>query len=362
MPDRPIRVLIVDDSAVVRKLVSEALKPDPGIEVVGTAMDPFIARDRIKELNPDVITLDLEMPRMDGLTFLRILMEQHPLPVIIMSSLTQRGSTYALEALRLGAFDVLSKPNGAYSFGDLAPQLIACIKATVGARIRRGPAVALAAAPIVRPSAPARVGSGRQVILLGASTGGTEALREVLTHLPAGLPGIAIVQHIPAVFSKAFADRLNQLCAFEVREAVDGDRLTSSLALIAPGNFHLLLQWNGDHYRARVIDGPPVWHQRPAVDMLFKSAADGGAAPHALAGIFTGMGKDGAEGLLRLRQRGAATFAQDEASSIVYGMPRAAWEIGAAQRQIPLERAASHIIQHYATPMGPSPRLASTPP
>lgn len=355
MSDRPIRVLIVDDSAVVRKLVSDALKTDPAIEVVGTAMDPFVARDRIKELNPDVITLDLEMPRMDGLTFLRILMEQHPLPVIIMSSLTQRGSTCALEALRLGAFDVLSKPSGSYSFGNLGPQLIACIKGTVGARLRRRPAAVVVPPVVTRPTPPPRFGSARQVILLGASTGGTEALREVLTNLPAGLPGIAIVQHIPAVFSKAFAERLNQLCAFEVREAVDGDRLTSNLALVAPGNFHLLLQWQVDHYRARVIDGPPVWHQRPAVDLLFKSAADCGAAPHALAGIFTGMGKDGAEGLLRLRQRGATTFAQDEASSIVYGMPRAAWEIGAAQRQVSLERAATLITQHFAA-AGPPPR------
>lgn len=364
MLERPIRVLIVDDSAVVRKLVSDALKTDPAIEVVGTAMDPFIARDRIKELRPDVITLDLEMPRMDGLTFLRILMEQHPLPVIIMSSLTPRGSTCALEALRLGAFDVLSKPSGSFSFGNLGPQLIACIKATVGAKVRARSPGAAEPKPVVRPS-PAGVRSlatvvrhPRSLILLGASTGGTEALREVLTHLPAGLPGIAIVQHIPALFSKAFADRLNQLCAFEVREAVDGDRLSPNLALVAPGNFHLLLQWNIDHYRARVIDGPPVWHQRPAVDLLFKSAADCGAAPHTLAGIFTGMGKDGAEGLLRLRQRGATTFAQDEASSIVYGMPRAAWELGAAQRQVPLDRAAPLIIQHYATGIGAAPRLA----
>lgn len=357
MSAQPIRVLIVDDSAVVRKLVSDVLKADPGIEVVGTAMDPYIARDRIKELNPDVITLDLEMPRMDGLTFLKILMEQHPLPVIIMSSLTQQGSTYALEALRLGAFDVLSKPSGAYSFGNLGPQLIACIKATVGARLPRGRAATATATaapfPVARPNLPTRPGPAREVILLGASTGGTEALREVLTHLPTGLPGIAIVQHIPAVFSKAFADRLNQLCAFEVREAVDGDRLTPNLALIAPGNFHMMLSWQVDHYYVRITDGPPVWHQRPAVDLLFKSAADCGAAPHALAGIFTGMGKDGAEGLLRLRQRGATTFAQDEASSIVYGMPRAAWEIGAAQRQVALERAAPLITQHFATTAPP---------
>lgn len=369
MTARPIRVLIVDDSAVVRKLVSDALKSDPDIEVVGTAIDPYAARDKIKELNPDVLTLDLEMPRMDGLTFLKIVMEQRPLPVIIMSSLSQRGSDFALEALRLGAFDVLAKPGGPYSFGDLGPQLIARIKASVGARLGRSrptvagpaspPAHAAPAAPTPsRPLPVARHGSARNIILLGASTGGTEALREVLTHLPAGLPGIAIVQHIPPIFSKSFADRLNQLCAFPVREAVDGERLTTNLALIAPGNFHLMLQWHGDHYRARVVNGPQVWHQRPAVDLLFKSAVDCGAAPTAIAGVLTGMGKDGAEGLLRLRQKGATTFAQDEATSVVYGMPRAAWENGAAQRQIPLERIADYIA-HQHHPEAASTRLAS---
>ncbi len=344
MSARPIRVLVVDDSAVVRKLVTEALNADPEIEVVGTAIDPYVARDKIKELKPNVLTLDLEMPRMDGLTFLKILMAQHPLPVIIMSSLTQRGSDYALEALRLGAFDVLAKPGGSYSFGDLGPQLIAKIKASAGARLRKTAAPA-APLPVRRP--PVSGTNSRHVILLGASTGGTEALREVLTHLPAGLPGIAVVQHIPPVFSKSFADRLNTLCAFEVREAVDGDRLTPGLALIAPGNFHMMLQWSADHYRVRVADGPPVWHQRPAVDLLFKSAADCGAAPHALAGIFTGMGRDGADGLLRLRERGATTFAQDEASCVVYGMPKAAWENGAAQRQVPLTQAADFIVRHH---------------
>ncbi len=352
MPARPIRVLVIDDSAVVRKLVSEALRLDPEIEVVGTAADPYVARDKIQELKPDVLTLDLEMPRMDGLTFLGIVMKQRPLPVIIMSSLTQRGSDFALEALRLGAFDVLAKPAGSYSFGDLCPQLIARIKASVGARLRRSIGLAPAAPPVRRELT--RPASARDVILLGASTGGTEALRTVLTQLPGGLPGIAVVQHIPPVFSKSFAARLNQDCAFEVREAVDGDKLKPGLALIAPGNFHLHLQFAGDGYRARVTSGPPVWHQRPAVDLLFKSAADCGAGPHALAGIFTGMGKDGAEGLLKLRQRGATTFAQDEATSVVYGMPRAAWEIGAAQRQVALDRAADLIVNHYENPVSPS--------
>lgn len=357
-----IRVLIVDDSALVRKLVSDALKTDPEIEVVGTAVDPYAARDKIQQLKPDVITLDLEMPRMDGLTFLKIIMEQHPLPVIIMSSLTQRGSDYAFEALRLGAFDVLAKPGGPYSFGDLGPQLIARIKATAGARWRRNKTAPATATPAARRPSSGHCSSPRDLILLGASTGGTEALREVLTHLPANLPGIAIVQHIPPMFSKAFASRLNELCAFEVREAVDGERLTPGLALVAPGNFHLMVQWQQDHYRVRVTAGPAVWHQRPAVDLLFKSAAEPGIAPHVLAGVFTGMGRDGAEGLLRLRERGATTFAQDEATSIVYGMPRAAWENGAAQRQLPLDRAADFIVHHYeASPPATAAQLAATP-
>jgi len=356
MSTRPIRVLIIDDSAVVRKVVSDALRADPDIQVVGTAVDPYAARDKIKQLNPDVLTLDLEMPRMDGLTFLKIVMEQHPLPVIIMSSLSQRGSDCAFEALRLGAFDVLAKPGGPYSFGDLGPQLIARIKAAAGARLRR-PTATPVAPPPRRPLE--RGSAARNVILLGASTGGTEALREVLTQLPTGLPGIAIVQHIPPVFSHTFASRLNDLCAFEVREAVDGDRLTPGLALVAPGNFHLMLQWQADHYSVRVTGGPPVWHQRPAVDLLFKSAADCGAAPHALAGIFTGMGRDGAEGLLRLRQRGATTFAQDEATSVVYGMPRAAWENGAAQTQVPLDRAADFIVRQF-DPAPTTPQLDAT--
>jgi two-component system chemotaxis response regulator CheB len=344
---KTIRVLVVDDSAVVRKLITDALKTDPEIEVVGTAIDPYIARDKIKSLNPDVLTLDLEMPRMDGLTFLRIVMEQHPLPVIIMSSLTQRGSAYALEALQLGAFDVLAKPASIHALPELAPQLIARIKATVSARLRHGQPTKPKVAKPARRQLLNRPYDPRQIILLGASTGGTEALREVLTQLPDGLPGMAIVQHIPAVFSKSFADRLCAETAFEVREAVDGDRIEPGLALIAPGNFHLLLQWRVNHYVVRVVNAPPVWHQRPAVDLLFKSAVDCGHAPFALAGILTGMGKDGADGLLRLRQNGATTFAQDEATSAVYGMPRAAWENGAAQRQLPLERVADYIVQHH---------------
>jgi two-component system chemotaxis response regulator CheB len=407
MPSKRIRVLVIDDSAVVRKLVTEALAHDPEIEVVGTAIDPYLARDKIVQLKPDVLTLDIEMPRMDGLTFLKIIMEERPLPVIIMSSLTKAGSHQAVEALRLGAVDVLGKPGGSYSFGDLGPQLILKIKAAAGARLRRpiptrAPFARPAAPSAPAPSRPAAAPSPRpgastpplsatslprpagtkpplptasrepfrpslqvlqapakhhpkRLILLGASTGGTEALREVLTQLPGDLPGIAIVQHIPAHFSRAFADRLNACCALEVREAVDGDRLVPGLALVAPGNYHMMLQWAGDGYRVRVADGPMVWHQRPAVDVMFKSIAEA-AGPHAIAGVLTGMGKDGGEGLLRLREKGAMTFAQDEESCVVYGMPRVAWEMGGAQRQLPLDQVADYLLQAVATPPAAPPR------
>ena len=357
MNPRPIRVLIVDDSAVVRRLATEALSADPGIEVVGTAADPYIARDRLRELQPDVMTLDLEMPRMDGLTFLRLLMEARPMPVVVLSSLTQRGSEYALEALHLGAVEVLGKPSGSFSFGDLGPRLIECVRTAAGVRLLtpRRPVVAAPPPPLPRRTAAV---DPRALILLGASTGGTEALRDVLVDLPDGLPPIAIVQHIPATFSRAFADRLNKLCSYEIREAADGDILRPGLALVAPGNFHLLIQRRGHGYAARVVTGPQVWHQRPAVDLLFKSAADCGAAPHVIAGVLTGMGKDGAEGLKLLREKGASTFAQDEATSVVYGMPKAAFENGGAQTVLPLPRVAGHILRHCETQVPAAPALA----
>lgn len=379
---RPIKVLIVDDSAVVRRLVTQALSANPGIVVVGTATDPFIAKDRILELKPDVITLDVEMPRMDGLTFLGILMREHPLPVVMMSSLTQQGSQKAMEALRLGAVEVLAKPGGSFSFGDLGPQLIYAIKAASRARLRRpsaapanapaspgvnaaapapkiGVAASMAApqARVVLPLAPPRThpetayrGDPRRLIVLGASTGGTEALREVLVGLPAGLPPIAIVQHIPAHFSKAFADRLNSLCAFPVREAVDGELLPPGIALVAPGGYHLLVRWTGTGYRAELSPGAPVWHQRPAVDILFKSVPQA-HCPHVIGGVLTGMGKDGAEGLLRLRKAGATTFSQDEASCVVYGMPKEAWEQGGSAVQLPLDAIAAHIVRLSGQPL-----------
>ena len=351
-----IRVLVVDDSSIVRKLVTEALSSDPGIEVVGTAVDPFMARDKIKELAPDVLTLDIEMPRMDGLTFLQLIMEHRPMPVIIMSSHTPRSSRAALEALRLGAVDVLSKPDGPYSFGHVGPQLIEMVKAAASAKLRLPgkesadadrPSGAVPAPP--SPPTSISVADPRAIILLGASTGGTEALSEVLRPLPCTLPPIVMVQHIPPHFSQAFAERLNKFCRIEVREAKDGDWLRPGLALLAPGNYHMMLHRVGERYRVRVADGPMVWHQRPAVDPLFQSAADCAGA-HAIAGILTGMGKDGADGLLRLREKGATTFAQDEATSVVYGMPRVAWENGGAQRQLPLEKIAEFLIRASISP------------
>lgn len=337
-----IRVLVVDDSALVRRLARETLQSDPEIEVVGVATDPYEARDRILQLKPDVLTLDLEMPRMDGLTFLTLLMERRPMPVVVMSSLTSRGSDFALEALRLGAVDVIGKPRGTYSFGDIGSELIGKVKAAAHANVRRR----------VEPAAPEpSTGSSfdpRALLLLGGSTGGVEAFRTVFSALPDSLPPIAIVQHIPALFSKNFARRLNDSSPVQVKEAEEGDKLLPGTALVAPGGKHLLLRWSGSHYVARLSDGPPLWHQRPAVDMLFRSAAEAGAGPHCVAGILTGMGRDGADGLLRLRERGAATFAQDEASCVVYGMPRAACENGAAQSMLPLARIPHHIVRAVA--------------
>ncbi|MGH7995919.1 MAG: chemotaxis-specific protein-glutamate methyltransferase CheB [Opitutaceae bacterium] len=330
-----IRVLVVDDSALVRRMARETLDADPEIEVVGVAIDPYEARDSIVRLRPDVLTLDLEMPRMDGLTFLRLLMARRPIPVVVLSSLTPRGSDFALEALRLGAVEVIGKPGGTYTFGRIGPELVAKVKAAARARLRPAhPAPDPSPAPIGNDPGAER--PARSLVVLGASTGGVEAFRQIFTALPKGLPPIAIVQHIPALFSRKFAERLGELGPVSVREAIDGDRLEPGAALVAPGDHHLLVHWTGTHHVARVLSGPALWHQRPAVDVLFRSVVDAGSAPHCVAGLLTGMGRDGADGLLRLREHGALTFAQDETTSVVYGMPRAAWENGGAQSIVPL--------------------------
>ena len=376
MPARRIRVLIVDDSAVVRKVLTESLANEPEIEVVGTAVDPYVARDKIIQLNPDVLTLDIEMPRMDGLSFLRLIMRQRPMPVIIISSLTTAGSSKALEALHIGAVDVMAKPGGSYSANSDGTELAAKIKAAFHAKItaratdtaimvranlppapppqspRPGPAprvvAPFAAAGPKTPVGPARQFSNKQIILMGASTGGTEALKLVLTNLSNTLPGICIVQHIPALFSKAFADRLNQLCALEVREAKHGDKVQPGLALIAPGGFHMVLRRTGAAYVVELSEGPPVHHQRPAVDVLFDSAVRAGAGQNALALLLTGMGADGAAGMLKLKEVGATTVAQNEESCVVFGMPREAIRLGAAQKVLPLSQMAP-FIERYAS-------------
>jgi len=363
-----IRVLIVDDSALVRRALTESLSRSPDIEVVGTATDPYVARDKILQLQPDVLTLDIEMPRMDGLTFLKLLMQRRPMPVIVLSSLTGAGSAKALEALQAGAVEVLAKPSGVFSAFEDDHRLVEVVKAASRAKLSRGrpaappptprvvsPARSLPRATLLSPTC-----HPRKIILMGASTGGTEALRAILTRLPGNLPGICIMQHIPAHFSLAFAQRLNELCAFEVREARNGDVVSPGLALVAPGGFHLVLDWRGAAYAVRLSEGPRIHYQRPAVDVLFGSAVKAGAAPHALAVLLTGMGSDGATSLLELRNAGARTIAQDEASCVVFGMPREAIRLGAAETVLPLDHIAAHVerFAHERTARHAEPQLS----
>jgi two-component system chemotaxis response regulator CheB len=334
------RILIVDDSAIVRKLLAEALSGEEDLEVVGTAPDPFVARDKILAQKPDVLTLDLEMPRMDGLTFLRKLMHYHPMPVVVISSLAQAGCKASLEALRLGAVEVLAKPGGAYSVGELRKDLPAKIRSAAAARLPK----TRADSPATRLPAPALTSVESTIIAVGASTGGTEAIQEVLSGLPANSPGIVITQHIPAVFSLAFANRLNQICPMEVKEACDGDVVSQGRALIAPGNFHMLLRKSASGtFHVTVQGGPRVCYQRPSVDVMFSSVAE--AAGHRAVGvILTGMGSDGARGLLKMKQAGAMTIAQDEASCVVFGMPKEAVRAGAVDQVAPLHRMPEAIL------------------
>ena len=330
MNARPIKVLIVDDSAIVRKLLADALKGEPDIEVVGGAGDPFIARDMILQLEPDVLTLDIEMPRMDGLSFLRRLMAHRPMPVIIISSLTQSGSAATIDALRAGAMDVLAKPGGPGSVGELAVRLKQSVRAIRGV----APAgLARAAAPVAEaPTSTIRFDSPRRrngIIAIGASTGGPQAIEAVLSRLPAETPPIVIAQHMPAGFTRAFADRLDKACAIRVVEAAGGEQLESGTAYVAPGEHHLVVQVRGIKLMTALHDGPPVHHQRPAVDELFFSLAKLRCVP-IVAALLTGMGSDGADGLLALRQAGAETIAEDEHSCVVFGMPREAIARGAA--------------------------------
>ncbi|WAJ29832.1 protein-glutamate methylesterase/protein-glutamine glutaminase [Antarcticirhabdus aurantiaca] len=352
---KPIRVLIVDDSASVRAALTEIIEGEPGMEVMGTAQNPYFAAERMRDEVPDVIICDIEMPRMDGITFVQKLMSQRPLPVIICSSLAEAGSRTAMQALEAGAVEVIAKPKmGTPQFLLESRMRIAdAIRAAAQARPRaRSPQrTDLGVQPKLTADAVLPPSNGRpltvttdKIVVIGASTGGTEALRQVLEPLPANVPGIAIVQHMPAGFTAAFARRLDSLCAIEVREAQTGDRLMPGLALIAPGNSHLLLQRSGAQYHVEVRDGPLVTRHRPSVDVLFRSAARSAGA-NALGIIMTGMGDDGAKGMLEMRQAKAHTIGQDEASCIVYGMPKEAMKLGAVEHEMPLSKIPAEIVR-----------------
>ena len=349
-----VRVLVIDDSASVRQTLVDVLSADPQIEVMGVASDPFVAARRIAEDVPDVITLDVEMPRMDGITFLRKLMSQRPIPVVMCSSLTEAGSETLMQALEAGAVDIILKPRigAADHLAESGDRIRDVVKAAARARVgaRRPTARTLdpgtkltADAMLPPPSGAAMARTTEMVACLGASTGGTEALREVLQALPANAPGIVIVQHMPAGFTAAFSKRLNSLCEVEVKEAQHGDPVLRGHVLIAPGDKHMLLERQGARYQVAIKDGPPVSRHRPSVDVLFRSAARA-AGRNAKGVIMTGMGDDGARGLLEMKEAGAVTVAQDEASSIVFGMPKEAIARGAAQKIMALEHIAREIM------------------
>lgn len=319
-----IRVLVVDDSATVRRVLVEGLAAFPGIEVVGVAPDPYVARDKLAQLKPDVLTLDIEMPRMDGLSFLAKLMQHHPMPVVVVSSLTPQGSQEAIRAFELGAVEVMCKPSSAYSIGEAMPALARAIRSAAAAR-HLGPRRVL---PGISDKPPVTLRTTNRILAIGASTGGTEALREVLARLPGDTPGTVIVQHMPPMFTSAFAKRLDETSRMRVAEAKGGEELLPGLAFLAPGGRHLVLERSGARYLVGLRDGPQVHYQKPAVDVLFNSVARVGGG-NAVGVILTGMGADGADGLLAMRRSGAHTIAQDEASCVVFGMPKAAIEIGA---------------------------------
>jgi two-component system chemotaxis response regulator CheB len=350
---KKLTVLIVDDSALVRRLLTEMLSSDPGITVLGAAHDAYDAREKIKALNPDVLTLDVEMPRMDGVTFLRNLMRLRPMPVIMVSSLTEKGAEVTLDALSIGAVDYLPKPkiDLAATLADYKEELISKVKAAASARLRATTTTPSASADAIlaKRDSQRRLRTTERIIAIGASTGGTEAIKEVLIRLPPDTPGIVITQHIPKLFSGAFARRMDACCQVSVCEAEDGQQILRGHAYVAPGDKHLLLVRDGARYVCRLDEGPPVNRHKPSVDVLFRSVAQQ-AGRNAIGVILTGMGKDGALGLKEMRDAGAPTVAQDEATSIVWGMPGEAVAVGGAADVLPLGEIWSRVL-HLADEM-----------
>lgn len=338
-----IKVLIVDDSAIVRKILSQQLDLHQGIEVVATAPDPYVARDKIVALQPDVITLDVEMPKMDGITFLKKLMKYHPMPVIILSSLTPKGGKTAMEALTAGAIEVMCKPGPAYSVADACDALVEKIKVASRANVKKQ----IGTADISSVKKLHMAETTNKIFAIGASTGGVQALIQVLTAMPANAPGTVVVQHMPAQFTTSFAKRLNDLCQMNVKEAKDGDHVIPGNILIAPGEKHMILQRSGANYYVTIKDGPAVCRQKPSVEVLFNSVAKFAGA-NAIGAILTGMGADGAAGLLNMKNNGAHTIAQDENSCVVFGMPKEAIEKNAAEKILPLSDIARNMI-NFAT-------------
>jgi len=339
-----IRVLLVDDSATVRQQFRRILDGDPMIEVVGVAPDAFVGRDLVVQLKPDVLVLDIEMPRMDGLSFLRRLMKHQPMPVVIASSLTPKGSALAVEAMDSGAAEVMCKGGEAYSAGDVVTELRHKVKAAAVANVERRAAAARLLKGDTAPKALAQ--TTHKVVAIGASTGGTVAIEAVLSQLPPNAAGTVIAQHMPPAFSASFAERLNGACAMQVSEAVDGEPVTVGKVLIAPGDKHMLLRRSGAKYYVAVKDGPLFNRFRPSVDILFRSVAET-AGRNAIGVLLTGMGRDGAKGLRLMQQNGARTVAQDENSCVVYGMPKAAVELGAADEVVPLGRIGRRVVELY---------------